>query len=380
MKPFIKPRAAAAEPAPPAAASAPRISPNELTILSVAGSLTDPTERSAYLDRTCGDDIALRIRVEERLLLRTQQVPAAPATPVTAADVVSPLREHALATTDRHDAVALVPMSAMQLAASQQPPRHSPIPWMMATLLAIGVGALGVFLWFEREARELAQQQSKAAELSRAAAEKDREAAAAAILEAKTVAEKSRQEAERQKQAALATAADARTAADNNRAELEQALATAKTATDKAKAAEADVAKLRNEATSGQRITSLALAESLAQLGTLQFEARNYTEAEKSIRQSLAIRANAGADGWAILESRALLGSILLQKNQDAEALQEFLTAAAAIESLGPPGNDTDRARVTNASKRVIQFFNITGRRKEASDWRRRFDAILAVR
>jgi hypothetical protein len=38
--------------------------------------------------------------------------------------------------------------------------------------------------------------------------------------------------------------------------------------------------------------------------------------------------------------------------------------------------NDTDRARLTAASKRIVLFFNATGRRKEATDWKRRLDAV----
>jgi hypothetical protein len=86
-----------------------------------------------------------------------------------------------------------------------------------------------------------------------------------------------------------------------------------------------------------------------------------------------------GADPWTIVENRALLGSVLMQRNQDAAALEQISTAAAAIEAMGVPA-EGDRARAAAVSKRIVQFFTVTGRRKEAGEWRRRLEAILAAR
>jgi hypothetical protein len=383
VKPFIKPRQVPEKPPVPAPAAvpapepAPRISPNELTIFGVASTLTDPAERCAYLDRACGADELLRIRLEERLAERFAAREPQPAPPMPAnAQLVPSLHEKVLATQDRPDALALVPMSAMQFAAAQQPPRHSPIPWAAATLMAIAVGALAVFFLNERTARETAERTAKETAAARLEAERARDAA-------KTSAEetgKKNLEIEREKHAATTAAEQARIEAARHRTERDEAQATLKAANDKAAAALAEVTKLRNETVAGQQATAAALADSLARLGAFQLDARAFAEAEASIRQSLQIRINMRADGWTILESRALLGSILLQKNQDAEAQQEFIAAGTAIEALGPPGNDIDRARVVDASKRIVQFFNITGRRKEGTEWRRRLDAVLAPR
>jgi hypothetical protein len=306
--------------AAPVTEATPRISPSELTIFGVASALIDPAERAAYLDRACGADDLLRIRLEERLAERfaAREPQPAPAMPANA-QLVPSKQDKALATQERPDALALVPMSAMQFAAAQQPPRHSPIPWAAATLMAIAVGALAVFFLNERTARESAERTSKEAAAARLEAERARDSA-------KTSAEetgKKNLEVEREKHAATTAAEQARQEAARNRTELDEAQATLKTANEKAAAAQAEVAKLRNDAVAGQQATAIALADSLARLGAFQLDAKAYAEAETSIRQSLQIRLNSHADGWTVLESRALLGSILLQKNQDAEAQQE---------------------------------------------------------
>ena len=382
MKPFIKPRSKSAPPSP-APASNPRISPNELTIFGVAASLADPEERAAYLDRACGTDAEFRARLEERLETRDRQNTSMnAAVTVGSAELARPVRENALATKDRPDAVALVPMSAMQLAASQQPPRHSPIPWTAATILAIAVGALAVFFFMERKTREQAQQETELAQHDRAGAEREREAAAAAALEAKTIAdraEQARQAALREKEAVAADAVKARAEAAQNRTEREQAVSNLKSATDKAQAAEAALAKLRVESAAAKRATDLALADSIARLGAAQMDTRAYGDAEASLRQSLQARVALGADPWTIVENRALLGSVLMQRNQDAAALEQIATAAAAIEAMGVPA-EGDRARAAAVSKRIVQFFTVTGRRKEAGEWRRRLETILAAR
>jgi hypothetical protein len=292
-------------------------------------------------------------------------------------------RESALYDQDRPDAMALVPMSAAQFALAQQPPRHSPIPWAMATILAVAVGALAVFLFTERNTRERAEAAVKAAVQERSEADRERESATAAALEAKTVAqrnEQSRQAAVQEKDTFAAEAAKAKAEAEKQRLEREQAMAALKAANEKAQAAEAEVAKLRAEAGPGQRANELALADSLARLGAAQMDARAYTDAETSLRQALQWRTKLKADPWSIIETRVLLGSALMQKNQDAEALQEIESAATEIETLGAPANEADRARATAAGKRIVQFFTVTGRRKDAMEWRRRLDAVLAVR
>ena len=71
-----------------------------------------------------------------------------------------------------------------------------------------------------------------------------------------------------------------------------------------------------------------------------------------------------------------LLGAALLQRNADAEAAREFTEAASDIEQLAAPADDTDRARLAVTARRIVQFYNATGRRREGAEWKRKLDTL----
>lgn len=316
-----------------------------------------------------------------------------------AAPTVRPMTETAAALTtanggERPDAVALVPMSTMQLAAMQQPPRHSPVPWFFATLMALAVGALSVLLYIEKtekkEPTTAAANPAPATTTKSVAttptAQKISSADLAASSEAARVARlqadqsgKAADEAIKERDAALMEAAKAKAEIAQGRKEWEQALVREKSANDRTQAAVAEVTKLRTDVSATLRNNSVTLADSLARLGSMQMDSKQYADATANLRQALQLREALKVEPWLMVENQSLLGNALLQTSSDAEALQYFQAAAANMEALGAPTTDADRARAAAASKRIVQFFNITGRRKEGADWKKRLDAIMAA-
>ena len=125
-----------------------------------------------------------------------------------------------------------------------------------------------------------------------------------------------------------------------------------------------------------QKETNLVLADALARLAAAQLDGSRFGEAEISARRSLELRTAQAIGGWPLVESRTLLGAALLQKNADAEAGREFAAAASEIEQLGVPAADADRGRLNMAAKRIVQFYNATGRRKEGAELKRKFDGM----
>jgi hypothetical protein len=284
--------------------------------------------------------------------------------------------------------MALVPMSASQLAAITAQ-RQNTFPWLTAVVLAVAAGAMGVFLMQEKDARHRAdaamQQAAQRAETAakeaadaRAVAGKERETAAEQITAARTESEKLRATAEEQRQradTATQQAALAKAEAERQRTALAAAgKDDAGSETGKAALAKAELERDAIRVT--QKETVLAFADTLAKLATTQLDSSRFAEAEVSARRSLELRIMQSVPGWPLVESRALLGAALLQKNADAEAGREFAAAAADIEQLGTPINEADRARFTMAAKRIVQFYNATGRRKEGTEWKRKFDAL----
>lgn len=399
-KPFIK---SPPQTPPPAAAEARRaVSASELTTYAVAAGMHVPAERAAYLAHACAGNAGLREKIEQRLAARApasvpEPSPEPPPEPtVTPPPSPSPgtelqrMPDTTLAVSQNHPAaMALVPMSAGQLAAITAQ-RSNTFPWMTATFLAVAVGALGVFLVQERDARQHAETAGKQAgqraetavqdaAAARSAVEKERETAAQQITAARQESEQLRTLADEQRQraeAATQQAALAKAEADRQRLALEN---TARKEDDGAalnKAALVEAERERESIRAAQKETNLALADALARLATAQLEDSRFAEAETTARQSLDLRTAQAVTGWPLVESRALLGAALLQKNADAEAGRELAAAASAIEELGAPANDADRARLALASKRIVQFYNATGRRKEGIEWKRKFDAL----
>lgn len=372
MKPFIRPQPANSPASPPPPPASHSVTPGELSILSLAAAIADPAERTAYLARACRGDDALRARIEERIEARAAQTahsqPASPA-------VVRPqqIAHHS----QEGQAVALVPMTAAQLA-NATAPRVKPntIPWLAATLLAAAAGGLAVLFSMERTNRAKADHAAIEAQGATADARQQRIEAEAAALEIKTAAERAAQKAREERDAALA-------AADREKAAREAAETGRTQADERMKAAEAAATTAREEAqrektaaTDIRNAANAALAETLSALATAQMDARNYPAAVQSARQSLEIRTTLGVTGWQLIENHTLLGTALLQTNKDADAALEIIAAAKAIESLGAPADDAAKARFADTTRRIVRFLTVTGRRKEAAEWKEKFSAL----
>ena len=374
MKPFIKPRPAAppqqAQPEPQKSA----ISLNELTVFALAAAMPDSAERAAYLERTCGANEDLRNRLEARLAEHKPE----PHTPALAVpqQVQSSLLKHE-PSVQNGQALALVPVSAMQFPTlPPQMQRQVTFAWGGATLMALAVGALAVFLHFEKAAHARAESSLKEAKVAAQQSQSEREQSEARALESKTDAKRTaeaRAKAEQERDAAAAKATAAaqeaerfRIEADKHKAASEQTVTTAKTE--------------REQMLTSQKTATIALADSLAALANLQLAAKNFAEAQTNARQCLELRTGNGIEGWALVEARALVGESSIHRDADADAERELTAAATAIESLGAPTTETDRARFTAASKRIVLFFNAAGRRKEGAEWKRRIDAAVAPR
>ncbi|MCX6980251.1 MAG: hypothetical protein NTV08_05800 [Verrucomicrobia bacterium] len=402
-KPFLKPFS---QTPAPAAEEDRGVSVSEITTFAVAAGM-HPDDRAAFLAHACAGDDALRKRIEQRLAARTPAPVPAPApaaapspaasatatpapapTPVPNAELQRIPEPHLAISQNQPAGMALVPMSASQLAAITAQ-RQNTFPWLTAVVLAVAAGAMGVFLMQEKDARHRAdaatQQAAQRAETAakeaadaRAVAGKERETAAEQITAARTESEKLRATAEEQRQRAdTATQQIALAKAEAERQRTALAAAgkdDAGSETGKAALAKAELERDAIRVT--QKETVLAFADTLAKLATTQLDSSRFAEAEVSARRSLELRIMQSVPGWPLVESRALLGAALLQKNADAEAGREFAAAAADIEQLGTPINEADRARFTMAAKRIVQFYNATGRRKEGTEWKRKFDAL----
>jgi len=365
LKPFIKSPTAVPTPAPvpvpvtiPAAPT--KMSPGELTILSVASAIADPAERSAYLDRVCAEDPGLRGRVEQRLAERAAMQPTVQ-------------RAEMMTMTGGGGAVALVPMPDMQMTpAGAQPVRQSTFPWLLATVLAGAVGALAVIFANERAAHSAADHQAQAAVAAKATAESERDAAIIKTLDAQTAVARANEKLKAEEQQRKAAETEAEKAKGEAKKATADAAEVARLATTKAATAESSAKQGRDQFAAYR----LEQANTLEKLATALIEQGKHGEAVAPAQSAAQLREQVQPNAPAVVavDARFLLGSALMGKGDVAAAEKEFLTVIGALEPLQAQGGEAERTKYVTVVKKLAQLYNTTGRKKEASEWRHKVD------
>jgi tetratricopeptide (TPR) repeat protein len=125
-----------------------------------------------------------------------------------------------------------------------------------------------------------------------------------------------------------------------------------------------------------QKASTTALADTFAKLAGTLIEQNRHAEAEAPARQCLELRTAQGAGVWQTNDARVLLGAALMGRGQVADAEREFLAVVSDIEPLLPQADDAGRARYAMALKKLTNLYNATGRRREATEWRKKLDAL----
>ncbi len=392
------------------------------SICAVAAGLADPAERAAYLDATCGAEGEFRERMEKRVAERVAASPSdAASAPNLKLRAVPPVWKSAPVPADGDEkkgaptstdlvrvaepqggahpsAVALVPMSARQLATATAPFRSNTFPWITATVLAAVVGALAVITFQEKEARQRAENVAEQARAASAAAERSRD----------EIAVRGEQTAAMQSQQLESARADSerfRKDSEGLRAESAELRAQASAHSQQALAARAESDKLRAEleeqrSPSAAQVTASPVrpvvstapvapvapvapptnaesaADRAAAVATENLEKRKYAEAEIAAREWLEILAAQDIAGWPAADAHSILGVALFQKNKDAEAGAEFKAVGDIIEPLGAPAAEPDKQRLAAISKRLLHFYAASGQRKTAQEWKRKLDTL----
>jgi tetratricopeptide (TPR) repeat protein len=103
-----------------------------------------------------------------------------------------------------------------------------------------------------------------------------------------------------------------------------------------------------------------------------------FTEAEKVLRECLAIRENSQPDLWMTFHTRSLLGGALLaqKKYTEAEPLLRKGYEGMRQREAKIPANA--KSRLTEALDRLVQLYDATGQKDKADEWRRKLDGARA--
>jgi eukaryotic-like serine/threonine-protein kinase len=111
------------------------------------------------------------------------------------------------------------------------------------------------------------------------------------------------------------------------------------------------------------------LAAQLGTLGLSLLEAKAFTEAERLIRECLAIREKTQADDWRTFNARSMLGGALLGQKRYAEAEPLLLDGYEGMKQRQksiPPQAST---RIPEALDRLIDLYTATSKPEELKKW-----------
>jgi serine/threonine protein kinase/tetratricopeptide (TPR) repeat protein len=112
------------------------------------------------------------------------------------------------------------------------------------------------------------------------------------------------------------------------------------------------------------------LARILAWFGHELLKYGHYTEAERVLRECLAIRQAKLPDDWSTFNTQSLLGDSLLGQQRYGEAepllMQGFQGMLARAKTIPAPA----QIRLTEARQRLVQLYEAWGRPEQAAQWR----------
>ena len=121
---------------------------------------------------------------------------------------------------------------------------------------------------------------------------------------------------------------------------------------------------------------NLYFAGILAQTGHLLLMHGQHAEAEKALRECLAIRQKKQPDAFTTFNARSLLGGALLAQKKYAEAepfLLEGYQGMRQREAQAPTGA---QGRLSEALERLVQLYEAWGHKDKAEQWRQKLNAM----
>src|SRR5262249_53297983 len=122
----------------------------------------------------------------------------------------------------------------------------------------------------------------------------------------------------------------------------------------------------------------LAEAGQLAQRGLGLLQQQKWAEAEPLLRQCLAIREKMQPDAWATFNTKSMLGGALLGQKKYAEAEPLLLAGYQGMKQRQQAIPPQGKVRLVAAVDRLVQLYEATGKKDEATKWQKEREAIQA--
>jgi serine/threonine protein kinase/tetratricopeptide (TPR) repeat protein len=114
------------------------------------------------------------------------------------------------------------------------------------------------------------------------------------------------------------------------------------------------------------------LANALAMLTLERLDHRRWAEAEKIVRECLAIREKKLPDDWRTFNARSMLGGALLGQKKCAEAEPLLLSGYEGLKQRQDTIPADGTVRLKEALQRLVQLYEATGRPDQAAEWKQK--------
>src|SRR5262249_13840773 len=114
----------------------------------------------------------------------------------------------------------------------------------------------------------------------------------------------------------------------------------------------------------------------MAQLGLNLLAQKKYADAEKTLRDCLAIREKKQPDDWSTFNTKSMLGAALLGQKKYADAEPLLQSGYAGLKQRQDKIPEVVRkVRLTEALERLVQLYEATDNPDEAAKWRKELES-----
>jgi serine/threonine protein kinase len=124
---------------------------------------------------------------------------------------------------------------------------------------------------------------------------------------------------------------------------------------------------------------SIAYAPGLAALGSNLLTRQKWSEAERLLRECLAIREKFQPDVWSTFNTRVMLGGALLGQMNYAEAEPLLLTGYQGMQEREATIPQPGKPQLTEGLERLVQLYEAWEKPEQAATWRKELEDVKGV-
>ena len=112
-------------------------------------------------------------------------------------------------------------------------------------------------------------------------------------------------------------------------------------------------------------------------LGLVRIARKKYIDAEKVLRECLAIRTKTTPNGWSKFISESILGASLAGQQKYGEAERHLLSAFNGMQGHEKTMIPAVKIRLSEAAKRLIKFYTALGKEEQRAEWLTRYGDLV---